>query len=168
MKKLITLILMVCCLSASAQHLKFLGIPLNADVSLFEKALKEKGYESYLEINGAHIFIGGYFHDMPYKVKITLKNGYIYMIKLECTFETYEDAMGEINELVRGTVEKHPEYERVSSMFKKMEEDGEMFTFSPKGNKDEKLTIGLWADDEHIYAQMLYQVSRRTYKTDDL
>lgn len=45
MKKLIAILLLVLPLSMSAQHLKFMGIPLNGTITTFTTKLKAKGFK---------------------------------------------------------------------------------------------------------------------------
>lgn len=173
MKKLLTAIFTLFCITANAQHLQFLGIPINSDVSIIQNNLEKRGYKHYLDVDGRMVFEGGTFHDRNYVVRIGRWRGKIESIKLECPFYTYEEAIDEMNELVEVTQKKHPNYEKFKlGYLKNLEEKGLVHDFRPKGNDTETLTIGLWIEEKNgediYYVQLLYRVKHKEYRNDDL
>ena len=174
MNKLIT-ILLFCCSTANAQHLKFMGLPVNCTFSDFFTELTKRDYNichcDDSSEEESYKFNGSYFHEQPYVITLKVKNNAVEYISLCVDFEDHTEALSEYNELVNGTEEKHPEYERVCYIPEKIYGGmGESLEFKPTGNPYEILEIRYVQDKDEgkTTVTMNYYIERQHNKSDDL
>ena len=172
MNKLIT-ILLFCCSTANAQHLKFMGLPVNCTFTDFFSEMLRRDYLPYSDDNYKDLcytsFNGGCFHEQPYSITFKVdENNNVEGIYLSVEFDNLTDAIAEYNEIVKGTEEKHSEYHRVTYTPDKSS-FGEQLSFRPTGNPDETLTVSYWnLETSKPSVSINYQIHKQHNKSDDL
>ena len=118
MKKFVTLLLLALALTAFAQdHMKFMGIPINGQLSTFCQALEKKGFTQYQMYSNAAVYSGLFTGRPAYvMVEITPKSKVVEDVVVIYDYYKWEDMEAIYDEIKVKLAAKYSEPVKVEEL----------------------------------------------------